>query len=362
MAREDDYAEEGYPLAPLLLRISAAALDAAFASALFFLLAVFLYPHGGFPTLGKAIGMEEDWATIERYLTASGLMETEEADGILVPTQDIVSDDWEDYERSIRYYYFDYQLLEDPSLNPNPHPEWARERWYNVNVLGLPESESAVNESPLFSFGRDEEGNADLDVPAELKPGLFEEGEGGEPVLGEEAEKDLLSFYQEQYRIAQDRIVAEEFYQAPYSRYETGHFLTLGIALSVPVLVFYLAVPLLSRNGATFGKMIFRLGLLRYDGMPLPRLLIAPRAIPLLFSLLGALLANEVIVSGSILLLVFLISLTTGLLTPKRRALHDYCAMSVVTRSWASERAHEPDFLDIVRNGPPEKEDEGNGR
>lgn len=354
MAREDDYAEEGYPLAPLLLRISAAAIDFLIYVAISFLLLLFLVPGSPAPNLGEALGMERDWRELEGYLAASGLMETEEADGVLVPTQDIVSDDWEDYERSIRSYYFDYQLLEDPSLNPSPHPEWAKERWYNVNVLGLPESEESVNRSELFSFGIDEEtGSYSLDVRARIREDLYEEGSDN---LSEEGEERLFSFYYEQYGLAQDRLTAEEFYQIPYDRYTANFFLTTLLGLLPPVLLVYLFPPLVSRRGATPGKMIFRLGLLRYDGLALSRWFLLLRPLPFLLTVAAAVLMNDLVVSATILLLMFLVSLALAMVTPKRRALHDYVSLSVVTRAWASDRAHDPDFLEIVRNGPPKEE------
>ena len=353
MAREDDYAEEGYPLAPLLTRISAAAIDFLIYCAMSFLLLLFLVPWSPAPNLGSALGMNRDWRELEGYLAASGLMETEVVDGEIVPVQDILSDDWEDYEEGIRSYYFDYQLLEDPSLNPDPHPEWASERWYNVNVLGLPASESAVNRSELFSFGIDEEtGSYSLDVRAELRDDLFEEG--GER-LSEEGERMLFDFFYEQYGLAQDRLTSETFYQVPYERFSSNLLLTLLLGFLPPVLLVYLLPSLVSQRGATLGKMLFRLGLLRHDGMALSRWFLLLRPLPLLLAVTSAVLINDLVVGPTILLLVFLASLALAMVTPKRRALHDYVSLSVVTRAWASDRARDPDFLEIVRNGPPKE-------
>ena len=322
MALREEIAEEGFPLAPLLLRVTAAVIDAFLAGLLLLTCYFFCYPHDNFPTLGQALGMEEDWALVEHYLTYSGLM----------------------------------QLIEDISINPNPHQEWASERWYNVNVLGLPSSSSAVNSSPYFSFGLDENGNTSLDVPARLQDSLFEENSAGEMVLTEESSQNLLLFFRNAYAEAQNRLTSESFYQEPYQAYTNGHFITLSVTIAIPFTIIYLLFPLLSKRGNTPGKMIFRLGLLRFDGMPLPRYMLLLRALPLFGTWYAALFANDLIISLTILILMFLISVSLGLLTPKRRALHDYIALSVVTRAWASDRAHEPDFLDIVENGPREED------
>ena len=357
MALREEIAEEGFPLAPLLLRVTAAVIDAFLAGLLLLTCYFFCYPHDNFPTLGQALGMEEDWALVEHYLTYSGLMELEEDEnGELYPVHDISSTDYHDYEASIRSYYFDYQLIEDISINPNPHQEWASERWYNVNVLGLPSSSSAVNSSPYFSFGLDENGNTSLDVPARLQDSLFEENSAGEMVLTEESSQNLLLFFRNAYAEAQNRLTSESFYQEPYQAYTNGHFITLSVTIAIPFTIIYLLFPLLSKRGNTPGKMIFRLGLLRFDGMPLPRYMLLLRALPLFGTWYAALFANDLIISLTILILMFLISVSLGLLTPKRRALHDYIALSVVTRAWASDRAHEPDFLDIVENGPREED------
>ncbi len=357
MELREELTEEGYPLAPLLLRSASSIVDAFFAGILFFLCFFFLYPHDSFPTLGKAIGMEENWSLIERYLASSGLMEVEEDEkGNVYPVHDISSDDYRVYEASIRSYYFTYQLLDDLSLNPNPHKEWAKEEWYNVNVLGLPEREDGINTSPYFSFGLDEEGNTSLKEKATLKQSLFEEI-NGELVLKKESKENLLLFFREQYALAQERLVAEPFYQEPYLSYQNGHYFMLSLVILFAFFPIYVLFPLLSKRGNTPGKMIFRLGLLRFDGLPLPRYMVLLRALPLYLTFYSALFANDLILSLAILLMVFLISLTVGLLTPKRRALHDYIALSVVTRAWASDRAHEPDFLDLVYKGIPKEEE-----
>lgn len=365
MAREI-YVEEGYRVAPLFRRFVAGVVDLAFAFLFSMLLFLVIYPHGNWGTLGQAIGMSETWDTLNVYRASSGLMQ--DKDGNILhsieegtPQNDIIADEFPDdfviYKEAVEYYYFTYQTGDVREDNPDPSNYVKKVdgvivdySWYNVNVLGLPEY-GEVNHSNLFKYHQTGEGPLDYDVKTlgEYQDHLYEQEEDGTFVLDEEgnriltyeAKGDLYKYYNDAYTECFQDLTNRPFFQSLEDSYYFDFIIVMCLIIYPSVLIFYLVIPIFSKTGSSLGKRVCNLGLIKYDGMMLPKWGISLRVLPLVFVILVMLILDDFVLSFSFLLLIFLISITTGLLTKKRRWLHDYCALSVVTERIDSMDAYE---------------------
>ena len=94
----------------------------------------------------------------------------------------------------------------------------------------------------------------------------------------------------------------------------------------------YIVVPLIFKNGQTFGKKIFHLGLANSDGYKLSNGRLLMRFLPFLIvdlSMLFLILVNLYVVL-LIILIIFLTSFALAMSSPKRMSLHDITGRTIV--------------------------------
>jgi uncharacterized RDD family membrane protein YckC len=318
MEFKEETTEEGYRLAPFLLRLSAFMVDLALAVAASALLYLFLFPNGNFGTLGDAMGIPAKRDLLNRYQVESGLV-VKDASGNL---SNVSSSAYEDYESAIQHYYFIYDAS---SANPNPHHYSAKN--YNVAVLNLPESSKFVNNSAYFDFA-ETNGQPDESKVGVLKSSLFDSQ--GQLVSG--VRSSLLSFFQNKYKLTQDLLLKEDYYQTAARALSGDVEILEALIVFIPSLIFYFAIPMFSPLAQTLGKKWMKLAVIDVRYKPLDKWRLILRYLPLAITAGAAILLDDLILSLSLVLLIVLLSMGIGSFTPKRRALHDYCAHSVVVR------------------------------
>ncbi len=311
--------EEGYRLAPFLVRFASAAIDMAFfiaSAALIF----FLSTTNLFPTLSDALGVREAQVSLTDYQTASGLVTPDEKNVL----RDISSTDYRDYEDAIYYYYTDYQSGNNPA---NPEPLNYTVMDYNTTVLGLPEDDEHINHSAYFDFVRIG-GVAQLDQKGIINPDLYVDDK-----LPTNIEQSILSYFRDQYGKAQDHLMAQPYYKLAQKHLDRGLIIIEAIALYIPFLVWYVIIPMCSIPCATLGKRWMHLALAdQKTAVALPKWRFALRSIPFVLTAMIGIILNDLVFSITTAVLVFLVSLGLAIFTKKRRALHDYLSASVVIR------------------------------
>lgn len=319
--RGDIVTAEGYALSPFLLRLASAAIDAAFLIAGFWAIFFFSYLCTWYPTLREGLGIGETSQRIYEYQKASQLLNVAE-DGSL---SDIKPSEYTGYETAIKGYYFIYNALDNP-VNPAPHGYSIDE--YNVAVCNLPKDTSIRNDSLYYDFATDEQGNPIMGQEAVLKPSLFDET--GHLTL--KAREDLFSYYRTKYYATQDLLLAEPYYKQGTDSIFYAMLLIEAISIFPPFLAFYVIIPSVSPYSRTLGKRWMHLMVIDVSGKPLPKPFLALRSIPFVLTVVAAAFLNEVIYSIGLGVLVFLVSWGCASFTKRKRALHDFCAHSVVTR------------------------------
>jgi uncharacterized RDD family membrane protein YckC len=318
MEMKEEITEEGYRLAPFLLRLSAWAVDLALTVAAAALLYLFLFPNGNFGTVGDAMGIPAKRELLNSYQIESGLVVKDSAGNL----SNVSSSSYEDYEAAIEHYYFVYDAS---SVNPNPHHYSAKD--FNVAVLNLPESAKYVNNSAYFDFA-ETNGVADESKIGVLKSSLYDE----KGQLSSGARSSLLTYFQNKYKLTQDLLLKEDYY-VQASRALSGDVEILeALIVFVPSLIFYFAIPMFSPLAQTLGKKWMKIAVIDVSYKPLDKWRLILRYLPLAITAGAAILLDDLILSLSLALLIALISMGIGSFTPKRRALHDYCAHSVVVR------------------------------
>ena len=321
---EEIVTEEGYTLAPFLLRIASSAIDAAFFIASFWLIFFFSYQTNWYPTLDDAFQISSSNVQMVEYQKLSGLVTIKE-DGSIA---DIKSDNYEDYLHAIHDYYFVWNAL-DNAKNPDPKDYGVKD--WNVTVLGLPEDVSLRNNSKYYEFQTNAAGKPIDTEEGVLKATLYKDPEKKDE-LTDNAKAELKTYFQKAYYATQKLLLSEPYYVALQHHVSNGLMVVLSLAIFIPFLIFYFVLPMFSRLNQTLGKRFMHLMVIDYRGKPLNKWFLSLRALPFLLTAIMAILLDSMVISLTIALVVFMVSWACATFTKKKRALHDFVALSCVAR------------------------------
>ena len=97
-------------------------------------------------------------------------------------------------------------------------------------------------------------------------------------------------------------------------------------------LITYIVIPYFIKNGQTVGKKIFKLGLATYDGYKMNDYQLLLRFVPILVVDLSLLLPFWSTVFSALIIpiVTLLVSFALMMASPKRAALHDFAARTIV--------------------------------
>ena len=224
---------------------------------------------------------------------------------------------YDKFLETLEYYYFHYLTGENIKEGLEPCKE-KREgitvAWYNENVLGISES----NPDAVFTYVKsgEEADKSQIGVPKE------------------DVSEDVVSKYvQEQYVYA----LTEDFNYIGYI-YKAGskamffHGLAFTLAGFIGFGIAYVLIPWLMKNGQTLGKKVYKIGLATSDGYKFHNVQLLMRFMP--FAVCDAVLFLLIQVNLYLVLLVyliiFLVSFAVAMASPKKMALHDYTARTIV--------------------------------
>lgn len=318
---EEIVTEEGYTLPRFLLRNAAAAVDIAFCFASIVVLFLFIYPFGFMPTLGDAIGLKETMTLLNATKLNSSLYTDELG---LVSYKAFNS--YEGYQKTLEDYYLVYQKEGNEN---NPSPKNYTVETYNQKVLFLPESTDFIVNSPYFDFALDENGKPDGSKIGVIRPSLLEK----DGSVGTELGKNLMYFFQNRYSEA-----VNEFDQEPYmvelnKKNQTLTVVAEMLAVMPPFFIFYVVIPAFDKQKRrTLGKRFMKLATIDVKGSALKWYFLLLRAVPFILLTFTAAVFDDVVVTSSILITGFLVSLGFATFSQRKRALHDFVAHSVVAK------------------------------
>lgn len=320
------------------LRVTAAIADFAIWLALAAILYLFCFR---FAVSSKT---NEYGSKMNQYLYESHLFVKNEKDDIVV----IDSDKTEDYQNAVEAYYLRYLAnnpLDGEAVSPDStypinidgkevYPkDLFTVGYYNEHILNLDPSKDpeATKSESIFTFQKDENGEYLREEPAIRRSGKrYDSGTG---LYKDITEDDFYGFYKNAYTDAYKDLIMRDFYK---NIADLRYFYTTLALVSSGILsgiIFYVAVPWLMKNGQTLGKKIFKLGLATYDGYIFSNKQLLLRFVPFFVAMAVQLI--PIIFSDMLYLIIFysallLVSFALMMASPKRAALHDFAARTIV--------------------------------
>ncbi len=331
-------------LAPHSSRIGAAIVDAsitlAFVLALFYGCFNLVFSNAINPLLEQELN----------YQLASHLCYFDESKSQVAVYS--TNDDYSVYETPVTYYYLSYltgefsSLPEGKSVDDLAAPNYKEEitldngekvlakdyytiEWYNKNILEIDDTNAEEGKTTtLFKYARDEEGNIDKSVLGVPKSERFNSDKN---VVEKIDNTMLATFYASKYTSAYNHLINQSFYLEVSIPRTFLQSTSLTLAIVLGGLINYLIIPLFLKGGATLGKKLFKLGLANYQGYAIKKYQIILRFIPYLLTSASLLIVTSgMFVVFSLVAVVVLVSFATMMASPKRSALHDYIARTLV--------------------------------
>lgn len=243
---------------------------------------------------------------------------------------------FEDFRGIISYYYMNYltgdvevpgtgSRLADEKIKLEDGSEVSKKdyytvSWFNANVLKMgadPDNDSTC----LFTYEKDAEGHY---VTSKL--GIAKDPSKATP-------SDINKFMQQRYIDAyMDSFLKLSYVESLSNRMNflyTAQWVTSALLGSI---VTYIVLPLFLKNGQTLGKKVYGLGLANIEGYKFSNRQLPMRLMPFAVVDLALLIPvwYDIFYILLVLLIVFLVSFAISMASPKRTALHDFTARTIV--------------------------------
>lgn len=257
----------------------------------------------------------------------------------------IQSNDPKDYEDSLQGFYLRYMAgspLEGEEVAPNSNKalnidgkevlpkDYYTVRYYNETVLGITqENPDGEQSSSYWTFEKDEQGNYLKDKLAIRRTQRYDPDRGKVVDL---TDTDFLVAYQNVYIKAYQVLVTQDFYLSASNTLYFYYQLGITISIFLGGIITYVVIPYFIKNGQTVGKKIFKLGLATYDGYQMNNYQLLLRFVPALVVDLSLLLPFWSTVFSALIIpiVTLLVSFALMMASPKRAALHDFAARTIV--------------------------------
>ena len=225
----------------------------------------------------------------------------------------------EQYLGALDYYYMVYltgdnsKVKEGYEASKDRHEEYTYE-WFNKNILEIDET----NDSSFFVYKKvgDE---VDKNQIGEKNPKVEDEV--------------ILEFIAQTYvnKGVYDLFDNESIAKATSN---VWFYTTLAFSLSLFVggICAYIVLPIILKNGQTVGKKVFKLILADSDGYKMRNTQLLMRYLPLGVIVLSLIFLAplNLYVAITIILIMFLVSFALSMSSPKKMALHDFTARTIV--------------------------------
>ena len=206
-----------------------------------------------------------------------------------------------------------FYLVYIPEANPETASDFTGE-WFNTNVL-------KIEGDGRFYFVYDGEDKT--------KPGI----------INVEADKQSVNKYlQKAWLTANATLNKVPSFRQMNNEYAFYNSLEFVLSTMIASAIVYIIIPLCLKNGVTVGKKVFGLCLTDSDGYKMRNSQLIMRIMPLYVVLLALLIPiwRTMFVVLIVFLVVFLVSFSLAMASPKKSALHDFTARTIVVNARTS--------------------------
>lgn len=260
---------------------------------------------------------------------------------------------FEEYKDILTYYFFNFVKKEGipeeiackESLDVKLHiggayfnKEDINEAWFNQYMLGIdPLTDPKDQKDCEFTYVLDDQGNYD-----KTKIGIPKQDNSI-------SSKAVNTRMQNAYKYAYQSFVNMKYYDQMNNEVSFIYTCELVASSLIALALVYVLVPFILKDGQTFGKKLYKLGLANSDGYKFEEKQLFMRAMPAAVMILALLIPiwTELAVLLIVYVTVFLVSFALAMASPKRASLHDFTARSIVIDKLTS----------IIFIGPSEEEE-----
>lgn len=330
---------DNYEIPGLLPRIAAAALDIA----IFIFVYLILFSIGGFIASQEGQPYANSTALVDDHIHYAQLAKKDDANQyVALSDNDLLSFEEDNalIINRLSYFYLSYLTGENISANLEPSlhyqdrievdgVEYAKKDYYTVAFFNT-EILKIGEENSYFVYQETGE-NIDTTKVGVVDDYYIETADSDAgPIVRIKRDVNLLLYLKEIY---QDAIVL--FYNQPSIIQATNYvnFVNsiLMLCAGIPSFaIFYLLLPLTSKNYRTIGKHIFKLTIVNDDGYKAKKWRIALRNFPLFGTLIYVAVINSIYFQFLLPLLLLMLSVGILVFNTRRKALHDWMAGTVV--------------------------------
>ena len=216
-----------------------------------------------------------------------------------------VNSDNEEFKDALAYFYTVYIPEKEGNEEFTP-------RWFNESVLQIEEDGAVLFEYQIV------DGEVNKDVVASIKEGAENYG--------------LNQFLQKEWVTANYNLNQMPSFRELTDEYYFYYSLEFVISSLIAVSTTYILIPIWLKNGTTLGKKVFGLCLADIDGYRIRNQQLLMRAMPISVLLLTLLIPiwTYFIALFVYLVVIFLVSFTLAMASPKKCSLHDFTGRTVV--------------------------------
>ena len=242
---------------------------------------------------------------------------------------------YEEYRDTISYYYMNYltgnvaepgtgSRLADEKIKTEDGTEVSKidyytVDWFNKYVLQIVSVDPDNDENSLFTYVRvgGEYDKTQIGTPKD--PAIVRSDK-----INQHMQSAFLSAYTDFNNLS---------YVVSLTNQMTFVY-SVEVVLSgiISGILTYVMFPLIFKQGRTVGKKVFKLALANYDGYEFHNYQLAMRLMPLIVVILSFLIPiwNDIFLLVLIPMIVFLVSFALAMASPKKAALHDFTARTIV--------------------------------
>ena len=274
--------------------------------------------------------------------------------------------------KALSYFYLNYLTnsnLEEGdvgSLNFNEEVEpgiaqkdYYTVSWFNENVLKLPKP-GETSDVDYFVYQKDGENNDYSKVGTvneEKYVATIEQD--GQTTKKVEMSKEMETFTYEAYKKAIDILYGQQFFKNWNNTLElTSSLITLGSRLFM-VLIMFVLLPILLKDGKTLGKLLLKVSLMNKNDESIKKWQVPLRALFYILIPVIMFFVTNAYINIGIILVLLIASIAVMALSKKKTALHDLVAGTIVVDDYYKKKLKEQEEAEkLIKEELPLEEDE----
>ena len=229
--------------------------------------------------------------------------------------------------------------------------------WFNENILKLPKA-GETSDVDYFVYQKDGE-NDDYTKVGTVNPTYIAKVEkDGETTYKVEMSKEMETFTYNAYKEAINILYGQKFFKAWTNSIDLASSLITLFSRLFMVLIMFVLLPLVLKDGKTLGKLLFKMSLSKKDDTPIKKWQVLPRAAFFILIPVAMFFITNAYINIGIIMVLLIASISTMALTKKKTALHDLIAGTIVVDDYYKKKLQEQKELEESMTAEPPLEEE----